>query len=210
MFVKVCGITRCIDALFAEELGASAVGFVFYKKSPRFIDIASVAKISLKLGPFIGRVGVFVNEAPEVILRTVRDACLTAVQLSGTEDPDILEYLGGIPVVKALHVNSDFEPNIIDRYKASAYLLDTGMKDSYGGTGVPFDWDLVKPCRDHGRIILAGGLNPNNIGDAISNVQPWGVDVSSGLESSPGVKDHTLMKKFFQIVKRESNCESNR
>ena len=210
MFVKVCGITRYEDALYAEKLGASAVGFIFYSKSPRFVDTETVAHISEQLGPFTGRVGVFVNEDPDVIRRTVRDARLTAVQLSGTEEPETVKQLDGIPVIKVIHVDNEFEPSCMDRYNVSAYLLDTGKKGSYGGTGIPFDWELVRPCRDRGRIILAGGLSPLNIGEAIRTVQPWGVDVSSGLELSPGIKDHSLMRKFFQIVTRESNCESYR
>ena len=208
MFVKVCGITNSEDALFAEKLGASAVGFIFYGKSPRYVEPETVRHISEHLGPFTGRVGVFVNEDPDIIRRTVREARLTAVQLSGTEYPEIVKQLDGIPVIKVIHVDSGFDPGFLDRYTVSAYLLDTGKKGSYGGTGVPFDWELVKPCRDRGRIILAGGLSPLNIGEAIRTVQPWGVDVSSGLELSPGIKDHSSMKKFFQIVTRETNCES--
>ncbi len=207
--VKICGIKRCDDAVLAEELGASAVGFVFYSESPRYIEPESARIISEVLGPFIARVGVFVNEDPAVVMKTVMTAGLTVVQLQGSEDPAYIRQLneysvtGKFGVIKSFRVGSDFHPEELRCYSTGAYLLDTCEKGRYGGTGKTFDWKRALPCSKYGKIILAGGITADNITEAIRIVKPWGVDVSSGVECEPGVKDHKKMKLFFETIQRE-------
>ncbi|MBA7572683.1 N-(5'-phosphoribosyl)anthranilate isomerase [subsurface metagenome] len=199
--VKICGITRPEDALFAEKAGASAVGFIFYPKSPRYIDPESVKEISGKLGPFISRIGVFVNEDPDEILHIFKTARLSAVQLHGSEKQEFIEKLNGIPVIKAFRVGKIFDCDELSRYDANAYLLDTYDPDSMGGTGKTFDWEIARRCGSLGKVILAGGLNESNISEAINSARPWAVDVSSGVESEPGIKDIRKIRALFQAVK---------
>jgi phosphoribosylanthranilate isomerase len=199
--IKICGITRREDALEAERLGAFAVGFVFYPGSRRFIDPFQAGYISRSLSPSIERVGVFVDEAPEVIRETVRKANLTVVQLHGGEDPFSLRALEGIRIIKAFRVDRYFDSIILSVYPADYFLLDTFVDGAQGGTGKTFDWTASLPCREQGKIILAGGLNEGNVQNALSIVRPWGVDVSSGVEVSPGIKDHEKMRAFFRAVK---------
>ncbi len=201
--IKICGITRPDDALCAEKLGASAVGFVFYPPSPRSIDPEAAGKISGTLGPFIARVGVFVDEDPEVVMETARKARLTAVQLHGSESPEYVRELYGLRTIKAFRVDQEFNPGLLGNYDVDAYLLDTLDRNGYGGTGKTFDWELAVSCSRFGKIILAGGLNADNIIRAVRTVKPWGVDVSSGVERQPGEKDPVKMREFFDVIKRE-------
>ncbi|MFC1692930.1 phosphoribosylanthranilate isomerase [Candidatus Latescibacterota bacterium] len=199
--VKICGFTHEEDALLAEDLGASAIGFVFFQKSPRYITPEDAGKISDKLGPFIARVGVFVDEKPDTVKKTVKTARLTAVQLHGTENTEYIDLLEGIPVIKAFRVGNDFEPRDLERYKnVNTFLLDTYVKNHYGGTGITFDWSKANKCNKYGRIIIAGGLNESNATQAVECVHPWGIDVSSGVEKSPGLKDPEKMKALFRSL----------
>ena len=200
--VKICGIRRSEDAFLAENLGASAIGFAFYHKSERYIEPADARKISDRLGPFIARIGVFVDEDPVTIRRIAESVPLTAVQLHGSETPDYCSRFRWTPVIKAFRVGADFDASELGRYSASAYLFDTLSRDAYGGTGQPFDWRLTRDSHLYWRIILAGGLSPENIRDAIETVRPWAVDVSSGVEARPGVKDHDKMQRFFEELNR--------
>ena len=203
--IKICGINRISDALLAEKLGASAVGFVFYQKSPRYIIPGKAGDISEKLGPFIARVGVFVDEDPSAVMKIVNTAHLTAVQLHGSENMDYIRELKGIRIIKAFRVTRDFNCEKIDGYEVNAFLLDTCDKDGcYGGTGKTFDWNKAVECSKYGKIILAGGLNPSNVEEAVKIAKPWAVDVSSGVEISPGIKDVDKMKDFFVAVKSET------
>jgi len=133
----------------------------------------------------------------------VKTAHLTAVQLHGSESPDYIKKLKGVSCIKAFRVSGSFDPEILDRYNVTAFLLDTFDRSGYGGTGKTFDWDMAVTCERFGRIILAGGLNSDNIRDAIRTVRPWGIDVSSGVECKPGKKDPEKMKSFFDAVQRE-------
>jgi phosphoribosylanthranilate isomerase len=198
--VKICGITRREDALLAEELGAFAVGFVFYPKSPRYIGPEAAGAISRCLGESIARIGVFVDEEPGRVRETAAAALLTAVQLSGSERPEYLERLQGIPVVKAFRVGEEFDPRMLGLYRAEWFLLDTAVKGSYGGTGMTFPWEKALPCRNAGKIIVAGGLDAGNVADAVRTAKPWGVDVSGGVESAPGRKDRGKMTDFFRSI----------
>jgi phosphoribosylanthranilate isomerase len=201
--VKICGITDPKDALMAVELGAAALGFIF-ADSPRQITPLKVHDIINAIPPFVKTVGVFVNEDPTVI-RNVKDYCgLDLVQLHGHESPDLCDEL--MPyTIKALRMKDETSIRTAQTYrgKVRALLLDTYSKDKAGGTGETFDWQLAKKIKKLGiPIILAGGLGPSNIDDAISTVRPYAVDVNSGVEERPGKKSHTLIKDLMEKVKR--------
>jgi phosphoribosylanthranilate isomerase len=198
--IKICGITRREDALLAERLGAFAVGFVFYPGSPRYIEPEAAGAISQCLGTSIARIGVFVNEDPDTVIETACAAGLTAVQLHGSESPEYIRGLGGVAVIKAFHIGDDFDPLALADYPVELFLLDTAVKGMYGGTGRTFDWGKTRTCRGFGNIIIAGGLTAENVGDAVRIADPWGVDVSGGVESSPGVKDEVKMSAFFRRI----------
>jgi len=202
MNVKICGITREQDALAAESLGAAAVGFVFYKKSPRYVEPRRVREIVSALGPFIGRVGVFVDVSPDEILAVAEEARLTAVQLHGREIPAICRAVRDYPVIKAFRTGENFFPKTLAMYNTAAFLLDAYVSGAHGGTGVTCDWNVAAECALKHRIILAGGLGPENIVQAITTVRPWGVDCSSGVEDSPGKKNHELLHALFEKLKR--------
>ncbi len=196
--VKICGITRTEDAFFAECLGASAIGFIFYPKSRRYIDPKTAGAISVALGPFIARVGVFVDEDLSTVIKTATQAKLTAVQLHGSQDNLNTESIRGVSLIKAFRVDSSFDCGKLKNTTADAFLLDTYIADdTYGGTGKTFDWNIAAQCSSYGKLILAGGLNAGNIAEAVKTVSPWAVDLSSGVELSPGIKDHAKMKTFF-------------
>lgn len=187
MMVKICGITRREDAVAAAEAGAHALGFNFYKRSPRYIEPELAAELGEGL-PVI-RVGVFVNEYPEAVMDAAERAALDVVQLHGNEDP--AEY-AMMRVWKAFRVDATFDPEMLDRAAAEAYVLDGPAP----GTGTGFDWTLARGLRH--KIILAGGLSSDNVADAIRTVRPWGVDACSRLESAAGIKDHERMRQFIQ------------
>ncbi len=197
--VKICGITRAEDALRAVEYGADALGFVFYEGSPRHVFPETVRAIVEQLPPFVVTVGVFVNEHPSVIKQTMQIAGLDMVQLHGEEPPEECSFWPR--VIKAFRVRDLSDLSDIGRYRASAYLLDTYSPDLPGGTGRTFDWDIAVEAKQFGPIILAGGLNPDNISEAIRHVRPYGVDVSSGVEKEKGIKDPEKMKLFIQRAK---------
>ncbi len=199
--IKICGITNIEDALFTAEAGADALGFVFYEKSPRYVHPEKVAKIVSELPPFVTTVGLFVNAAPDTIKQTMRMAGLGVVQLHGDESPDDC-ILNPYPVIKAVRVKDADSLTGIDNYPVSALLLDAWNDQHYGGTGEIFDWQLVKKQTGRIPLILAGGLKPENVAEAIRVVHPYAVDVSSGVEKSPGKKDHDKVRQFIQQVKQ--------
>lgn len=196
MRIKICGITNTEDALAAADYGADALGFVFFDRSPRSIKPERAAEIISYLPPFVTAVGVFVNEAPERITAIVRQTGISVVQLHGDEPPDVCRHWNR--VVKALRLKDFTDLRPLERYRVSALLLDTYSPVSYGGTGQIFNWDIAKEARRFGRVILAGGLNPDNVGRAIQWVRPYGVDVSSGIESEKGKKDLRKMRQFIE------------
>ena len=198
--IKICGITNVEDALAAVEAGADALGFVFYEKSLRCINPVKAAEIISRLPPFIQTVGLFVDEDAEKINWTADYCGLDLVQLHGDESPeDCLEV--NRRVIKAFRVQNIVSIDPLNTYQVAGYLLDAWSPDAYGGTGRTFNWELAEAARKFGPIILAGGLSPDNIAEAITSVNPYGVDVSSGVESAPGKKDAALIKKFIRIVK---------
>ena len=205
VFVKVCGITRPEDGLLAAEAGADAVGFVFYPMSPRRIEPERAAAIARQIPPLVARVGVFVDATREEMARTAEVVGLDLLQLHGDEPPEALE---GLPrrALKAVRVGMGFTPEEALRYRAAAgVVVDTllvGETVMPGGTGTPFDWKLVRGLRDRvGFLMLAGGLTPDNVAEAITEVHPHAVDVSSGVERLPGRKEPAKVKAFLEAVR---------
>ncbi len=198
--IKICGITNKEDALAAAHLGADALGFIF-APSPRKISAERAREIIKALPPFIKTVGVFVDEDPERVSSIVAMCGLDVLQLHGSES---IDYCSSFDrrVIKAVRLRSRDDLENLSKYVnvVDALLLDTYVPNKLGGTGITFDWKLAVEARRYGRIILAGGLNPENVAAAISMVKPYAVDASSGLEQSPGVKDHEKMAQFIREV----------
>jgi phosphoribosylanthranilate isomerase len=207
--IKICGITRPEDAILACEAGADAIGLVF-AKSPRQVTVRQARQIIGALPPFFPAVGVFVNARPATILRVVVEAGLSAVQLHGDESADFPARLGGIRIFKALRVR---DRTFVEQVRAfcdagvSAILLDAFSPKARGGSGKRFDWDLVAGALDAGAmenvppLILAGGLTPDNVAAGIRRLRPWGVDVSGGVEESPGVKSAEKIARFVAAAR---------
>jgi len=204
--IKICGITNLEDAGVAVEAGADALGFVFYSQSPRCIESAIAKRIIAQLPPFVIPVGVFVNHDQETI-RNVFDECgLAFAQLHGDETPTFCESLGR-PVLRALRLRDRGSLLALAEYKGRmgvrGFVVDAFSTEAYGGTGQTVDWSLAREVAQGAPILLAGGLTPNNVQEAIRQVQPYGVDVSSGVEKSPGQKDHEKIRTFTQAVHLE-------
>jgi phosphoribosylanthranilate isomerase len=199
--VKICGITNLDDAFAAVDFGADALGFVFFQGSPRHISYTDAAAIIKKLPSFITTVGVFVNQDTEKIEEAIRLTGIDVAQLHGEEPPEMCTVSRRI--IKAIRVKSieSLDPLVHFKDKVSAFLLDAFTPDVYGGTGQIFNWDIAAYAKQFGRIILAGGLTPDNIAEAIQRVSPYGVDVSSGVEKEKGKKDHNKIKLFIEKAK---------
>jgi phosphoribosylanthranilate isomerase len=200
MKIKICGFTNAQNANQAAMLGIDAIGLVFYDQSLRNVGVETALQIVNALPPFINRVGLFVNADSSFIDEVLCEVPLDTLQFHGDESAaECRQY--AMPFIKALRVNQ--ETNIIkmaeEYHQASGLLLDAFNKDTYGGTGESFDWSLAKVDIEL-PIILAGGLNPNTVADAVSQVNPYAVDVSSGVESEPGIKDIDKIRKFIQRV----------
>ncbi len=197
MFVKICGITRLEDAHAAADAGANAIGFVFWPNSPRFIDPFRARAIAATLPPFITTVGLFVNQPAEYINGVAALVRLGAVQLHGDERPEDAAK-SHRPVVKALALGGDTR---VDDWPTSVtVLLDAHDVARRGGTGRTIDWDAAAGVAARRRTLLAGGLTPDNVGDAIGRVRPFGVDVSSGVEQAPGIKDRAKLRALFDSI----------
>jgi len=199
--IKICGITNLDDACCAVAAGADALGFVFYPKSPRYIAPEAAAKIVATLPPFVTTVGLFVNMPRKDIQQTMKTAGLNVVQLHGDESPDEC-VVPGYPVIKAIRVKDAESLNGVERYSVAGLLLDAWNDNHYGGTGEIFDWQLAKRLTAGVPVILAGGLTPENVAAAVATVNPYAVDVSSGVEISPGNKDHDKIYQFIQQVRQ--------
>ncbi len=197
--VKICGITRKEDALRAVEFGADALGFVFYRGSPRYVNLDVVKSIISELPPFVTTVGVFVDENPSGISEIVGAAGIDVVQLHGNEPGEICSLWPR--VIKAFRVREFTDLKPLERYRVSAYLLDTYSPDLPGGTGQIFNWDIALEARRFGPVILSGGLTPDNIDRAIRWVHPYAVDVSSGVEKEKGIKDEEKLRLFIKRAK---------
>jgi phosphoribosylanthranilate isomerase len=200
MKVKICGIRREEDALLAGELGAWAVGFVFWPGSPRFIDPYRAKRISTSLPPWIVPVGVFVDQPHDYIVEVAALVKLGAVQLHGKESPEMVTRLQH-RVIKSVPVGDGFVPSAVDVVPSrAAVLLDAHDPDRRGGTGTTVDWNAAAAAAKRRPVLLAGGLRPENVRNAVDRVRPFGIDVSSGVESSPGVKDHAKLRALFQAL----------
>ena len=201
--IKICGITNIDDAMAAVDYGADALGFNFFKKSPRYIEPHKAAEIIAQLPPFIVPVAIFVNEREERIREILQSACIHGVQFHGDETPEFCQRFGN-HVIKAFQVKDKESIKHMAHYRVSAYLLDSYREGVRGGTGETFDWHLAVVAKTFGRMILAGGLIPDNVAEAVKLVQPYGVDVAGGVEREKGIKDHAKLKKFIVEVRRAS------
>lgn len=201
--VKICGITNNEDAQRAAVLGASALGFVFYKKSPRDIGAYKARKIIDGLPPFVVPVGVFVNQKEGAVKQIAEFCGLKTLQFHGDETPEYCRRFsaGGYKVIKAFRVSDTFDFDTIDGFKNYPILCDAHKEGQFGGTGKTFNWKLAAKFKKFGQpIILSGGLNPSNIVQAIAEAEPYAVDVSSGVEEAPGKKSDALLTQFFQKI----------
>ncbi len=203
--IKICGITNEQDAAAALSAGADALGFVFYRKSPRWVDPAVAGRIIKSLPPFVAAVGVFVNEEVKVV-RDLMDGCgLTLAQLHGDETAAYCLELAR-PAVKALRIKDRGSFLALAEFQGRAgirgFLLDAYADDAYGGTGRTVDWTLAAEAARSASVLLAGGLTPENVAEAIRAVRPYGVDVSSGVEVSPGKKDPEKIRRFIQSARQ--------
>ncbi len=199
--VKICGVTSATDAIMAAQAGADAVGFNFYPPSPRYLDPEDVLPIRLNLPPFVAAVGVFVD-APATRVAEVMERCrLDYAQLHGRESPRTVERLKDYRVIKAVRVAGEADLKDLARYDVEAFLLDAKVKGRPGGTGQTLDWELARAAASRARIVLAGGLRPENVAQAVWEARPYAVDVASGVEQEPGVKSRELVSRFIRAAK---------
>lgn len=200
MKIKICGITNLQDALLAINLGADALGFIFYKKSKRYIQTQKAAEIISQLPPLLVKVGVFVNESSDQINSIAETMGLNTVQLHGDESPEFVGEIN-LPVIKSIRVRNSDDINIIKKYSNCTILLDKYDKEFYGGTGEKFNWDLI-PENIRSKIILAGGVSNENIEKIFHEIKPYAVDLSSSVEEFPGKKSKRKMNDFFSTVNK--------
>jgi len=200
--VKICGMTNAGDARVAADAGADAVGFIF-AKSPRRVGVEEARRISIALPENIIRVGVFVDEEPAEILKISREIGLDFAQLHGDESPETVTALreAGVKVMKALRVESASSLEALDEYEADLFLLDAYSARARGGTGERFDWGVAKSMIGRDNIVVSGGLDPENVREAVEYFEPFGVDASSSLEDGPGIKNGELVRRFVLAAK---------
>ncbi len=197
--IKICGITERDDALHAVDCGVDALGFVFYERSPRAVTRKRAQAIIAELPPFVTVVGLFVNEDPRIIREVADDCGLDVIQYHGDESPETVR-LAPRRSIRALRVRESETLDVIDRYPASGLLLDALVTGAFGGTGVLCNWEIAAEIAKKRPVILAGGLTPENVATAIQTVRPYGVDVSSGVEETPGRKDRKKVAAFIRVV----------
>ena len=203
--IKICGITNLEDALLAVEYGADALGFIFYPPSRRYVEPEKVKEIVAKLPPFIFRVGVFVDEQPEKIGQIVNGCRLDGIQLHGSETPEFCRMFRR-RVIKTFQPQNESQVRQISNYKVDAFLLDSYHPELAGGTGTTFDWELAVAAKMFGPpVILSGGLNPDNVAEAVRLVKPYGVDVATGVEAFQGKKDRAKLKSFIEQARWASD-----
>lgn len=202
-WVKICGITNFNDADAACDAGADALGFIFAPSS-RMVDVQTARSIVAGLPQGVEAVGVFVNDSVERIRQVVSTCRLTRVQLHGSETPEFVSQLQ-LPTIKSFAVRDSSVLEEIPQFDVDMFLLDTFSEQLAGGTGRTFDWDIARKAAPSGRLILSGGLTPDNITEALGKVRPYGVDVSSGVEKSRGIKDHEKIKQFINKVRTWDN-----
>ena len=199
--VKICGITNIPDALAACEAGADALGFMMWERSPRAVSVEAAAAIVRALPPFVIKVGVFVDAPTDLVYRGIGECSLNVLQFHGDESPEYCVQFG-LMSMKAFRIRDARSLESLPSYKTDAWLLDAHSPGKPGGTGERFDWALAAQARELGRpIFLAGGLTPENVAEAVQAVRPYAVDVSSGVESAPGLKDHQKIIAFIRNAK---------
>ena len=202
--VKICGITNVADAKSAADAGADMIGLMFYDKSPRNVSLASAAEIARSISPFVLKVGVFVNPTEELVARVIAECGLSLLQFHGDEPSQFCTKFG-VMSMKAFRVRDESSLEAMKNYETDALLLDAYSPTQLGGTGEKFNWNIAVQAAGFGRpIFLAGGLTPDNVADAVRQVRPFAVDVSSGVESAPGKKDALKVKSFIQQAKAAS------
>jgi phosphoribosylanthranilate isomerase len=200
--VKICGARTYEEARTALDCGADALGFNFWPKSARFVEPHKAQEIIHRLPPFVTCVGVFVNEDEERIKQIAEQTRIQTVQLHGDEEPEFCKRFGSIKLIKAFRVAEDFSIETMKSFSVSAFLLDAKVKGEYGGTGQRFDWRIAIEAKQIAPIILAGGINIENVVEAIQYVRPYAVDVCSGVEAEPGRKDLLKLREFMLEVER--------
>jgi phosphoribosylanthranilate isomerase len=205
--VKICGITNLDDALMAVEAGADALGFVFFHKSPRHISPEQAAGIINRLPPFVQTVGLFINEDLATVNATANLCGIDLVQLHGEEAPDFCQAVNR-RIIKAFRVKDASTLKEMKQYDVAACLLDAWSPTAHGGTGKTFNWKIAATAAISERVVLAGGLTPENVAEAVQQVKPYAVDVSSGVESGPGKKDAELVRRFLRSL-RSPNFETS-
>lgn len=189
------------DAQAAVEAGADAIGLMLWGPSKRFVTNAQAAEVVRSLPPFVSKVGVFVDPNAGEVFRAVEEIGLDTIQLHGAETPEFCRQFAALKVMKAFRIKDASSLATLTDYNTDAWLLDSYVAGQQGGTGAAFNWDLAVQAKDSGRpIVLAGGLTPENIAEAVHEVWPYAVDVSSGVESAPGKKDTELMRRFVEAV----------
>jgi len=199
--VKICGNTNVDDALAAVDAGADALGFIFCDQSPRHVIVTDAAAIVKRLPTFTVKVGVFVNPSEELVMRAIGECGLNMLQFHGSETPEFCTQFG-LMNMKAFRIRDAESLKALPDYQTDAWLLDAWSSKAMGGTGETFNWDLAVEAVKLGRpVFLAGGLTSENVSDAIRIVRPFGVDVSSGVEASPGKKDHAKLRDFVKAVR---------
>lgn len=199
--VKICGITSATDGLMAASAGADAIGFNFWRRSARYIEPDHALPIRLCLPPFISTVGVFVDADVETVKRIMQHCGLDYAQLHGHETPRKVARLEGMRVIKAIRMRGEQDLSELEKYRVDAFLLDAYVKDRPGGTGQAFDWQLARTASSRVKIILAGGLTPENVAEAVRAARPYAVDVASGVEETPGNKSRDLVNRFVRAAK---------
>jgi phosphoribosylanthranilate isomerase len=203
MKVKVCGITRLEDAQLATELGAWALGFIFYPQSKRYIKPEDAARITAALKGRVRFAGVFVNSPLEEIERITKITGIELVQLHGDETPEFCASIRP-ELIKALRPKTQADIDALAKFRSvRTFLIDAAVEGEYGGTGQVSNWQLARAALHHGEVFLSGGLTPENVTEAIHSVKPNGLDVSSGVETSPGIKDPVKLRAFFENIRRE-------
>jgi len=198
--VKICGITSVADALAAVDAGSDALGFMFYAPSPRNVSLGAAAEIIRQLPPFVAKVGVFVNPAEDEVRRAIEECGLDTLQFHGEETPEFCRRFS-LKTMKAFRVRDAESLEQTQPYTNEAWLLDSYVAGQLGGTGARFNWDLATEAARRHTVLLAGGLTPENAAEAVRKVRPYGLDVSSGVESAPGKKDAAKVRAFIAAAK---------
>ena len=202
--IKICGLTSLEQALSCVELGADWLGLNCWSGSSRYITAEKALEIVDGLPESVSTVGVFVNESTDTLESIMRETGIDLAQLHGDETPENCKKIT-VPWFKAFRVSPDFQPQRIQDYGGETFLLDAYSKTHYGGSGQKIDWELASTVSAMGKLILAGGLAPENVADAVNKVRPWGVDVCSGVESEPGIKDLLKVKEFINNIRNSGD-----